>query len=549
MAPYPSVLSTPLPGVRFRRRRRLFERRRRFDWLMLIVAVMALWMAWSTIGWIRDWYEVDVELAGLPGEFIDAAEADSLALEIGIGRGEDSEMATIQIDGEDVTEEAERNGNRFRWQSQPELLTEGEHSIKLTVPRFLFGDATKTWRFTVDHTAPKVRLPTVLDPVVMGEPVKVEGKVEPDARLTVEGREVDLDDGRFELAFDSAPPGPLEVVAVDPAGNRTVQELIVPVRYPGARGVHMSAASWNYDPMREGVLSLIEQGRIDTVQIDIKDEGGIVGHRSSVALANEAGAAKNMYELRDVVKELQDRGVRVVGRVVVFRDPLLASLAKERGESDMVLQSPDGSPHPAYGGFTNIASEEVWDYNIDLALEAVDAGIDDILYDYIRRPEGSLDSMRIPGLQGRPHDAVGGFLEKSHRLLRERGAFQGASVFGIAASRPDPVAQDIGLIARHSDYVSPMVYPALWVKGEYRVPDPVRMPFEIVQKSLADFQEQMADTGKPLVPWLQDFSLGYTYGPAEVQAQIDAARSLGIDSFLMWDPLVSYTTEGLRPLR
>jgi hypothetical protein len=71
------------------------------------------------------------------------------------------------------------------------------------------------------------------------------------------------------------------------------------------------------------------------------------------------------------------------------------------------------------------------------------------------------------------------------------------------------------------------------------------MPYEIITKSLADFQEQMADTGKPLAPWLQDFSLGHPYGPAEVEAQIRAAADLGIDSYFMWDPLVTYTADGL----
>ena len=34
----------------------------------------------------------------------------------------------------------------------------------------------------------------------------------------------------------------------------------------------------------------------------------------------------------------------------------------------------------------------------DIAREAAEAGIDDVLWDYMRRPEGRLDSMYIPGV-------------------------------------------------------------------------------------------------------------------------------------------------------
>jgi hypothetical protein len=50
-----------------------------------------------------------------------------------------------------------------------------------------------------------------------------------------------------------------------------------------------------------------------------------------------------------------------------------------------------------------------------------------------------------------------------------------------------------------------------------------------------------------VVPWLQDFSLGVTYGPNEVREEIRAARDAGIREFLLWDPLVTYTSDALEP--
>ena len=100
-------------------------------------------------------------------------------------------------------------------------------------------------------------------------------------------------------------------------------------------------------------------------------------------------------------------------------------------------------------------------------------------------------------------------------------------------------------MAREVDYIAPLIYPSHWNSGEYDVPDPNRQPYLIVKRSLADFKAAVTGTGARLVPWLQDFSLGVTYGPAEVRAQIDAARSDGVHEFLLWDAAVTYTAAGL----
>jgi hypothetical protein len=49
------------------------------------------------------------------------------------------------------------------------------------------------------------------------------------------------------------------------------------------------------------------------------------------------------------------------------------------------------------------------------------------------------------------------------------------------------------------------------------------------------------------VPWLQDFSLGHVYGPTEVRAQIDAAASLGVPDWLLWNAGATYTAGALDP--
>ena len=57
-----------------------------------------------------------------------------------------------------------------------------------------------------------------------------------------------------------------------------------------------------------------------------------------------------------------------------------------------------------------------------------------------------------------------------------------------------------------------------------------------------------AEAGKGrLIPWLQDFSYGRTYGLADVKAQIEAARLMGARGYLLWNPLGIYTPGALAP--
>jgi hypothetical protein len=81
------------------------------------------------------------------------------------------------------------------------------------------------------------------------------------------------------------------------------------------------------------------------------------------------------------------------------------------------------------------------------------------------------------------------------------------------------------------------------------VADPNRQPYDIVKASLADFVLAVAPTGRPLVPWLQDFSeSGVQYGDAQVQDQIKAATELGVSNWLLWNPDTLYTMDALAPV-
>ena len=63
------------------------------------------------------------------------------------------------------------------------------------------------------------------------------------------------------------------------------------------------------EQLRNGILRLVDEGRIDTVELDLKDDQGIVGYDTTVERARQIGAVTEFYDLDGAVRVLQDRGL------------------------------------------------------------------------------------------------------------------------------------------------------------------------------------------------------------------------------------------------
>ena len=237
-------------------------------------------------------------------------------------------------------------------------------------------------------------------------------------------------DGTFELSVRWAPA--FEVVAVDAQGNQASSTLVTQSALPRMRAVHVTAHAWSHEGLREAVLDLAREGRIDTVQLDIKDEDGVVGYASQVPLAVESGATAAIYDAPAALRQLHDRACRW-------------SAASSRSATRLSRAGPGTTDGPTglsrirpatlsshYGpvAFTNFADPEVRQYNIALAVEAAQLGFDGIMYDYVRRPDGSLTSMNFAGLATTPATAVAGFPAESRYPVHLAGAHLSAVVYG-----------------------------------------------------------------------------------------------------------------------
>lgn len=430
-------------------------------------------------------------------------------------------------------------------------LSEGRHTLVVAGDSsFPFASYRKVVGFRVDSTAPELAVadPDVKDVVA---PVTLTGRASTDSEVTVNGRKVPVDKaGAFKITVAKGTPL-ATVTAVDRAGNTTTKDVSVRGRRPMVRAAHITAIGWGDDTLRGNILTLVRSGKLNAVELDVKDEDGEVGYASQVPLARRIGAAKGYYDARKAIAEIHAAGAQVIGRIVAFRDPLLGAAAWKSGHGEQLVLTPTGQPYDGghYGAlsFTNFADPTVRAYNRDLAVEAARLGFDDILYDYVRRPDGPLSHMRFPGIgSATPEQSITSFVAETRTALRPHAAYLGVSVFGIAATRPTEIAQDIGALVKVTDYIAPMVYPSHWGPGEYGVAQPDTAPYAIVQRSLADFARQAKGTRTEIVPWLQDFSMGSTYGPAEVAEQIKAAAANKMNSFILWNAGACYQGAALQ---
>jgi hypothetical protein len=310
------------------------------------------------------------------------------------------------------------------------------------------------------------------------------------------------------------------------------------------RGVHVTMALASL-PGKLG--EYLTMPGLNTIELDVKDENGRVGFVPvSVPLARQTGAAGPFYDAKEVARQAHVRGVYLIGRVVTFEDPVLAEK-----RPDLAVRTSDGSVwlNNAGLGWTNPYDRRVWRYNVDLAAAAVQAGFDEIQFDYVRFPsDGDLSLIRYPGKHAQAMRwTIPAFTQYAGKRLHPLGARVSVDVFGLSATRDLGIGQLPRRVSRYVDAVYPMVYPSHYNPGEYGISDPNAVPGETVTRSLQDFQRALEGRKARLTPWLQDFSLGRTYTEEDVLSQVAAARAQHTGGFLLWNPEGLYTEPVMEP--
>ncbi|MGQ9829428.1 MAG: putative glycoside hydrolase [Roseiflexus sp.] len=337
-----------------------------------------------------------------------------------------------------------------------------------------------------------------------------------------------------------------------------------------SKALYITAAVASRWSLLTTYFDIIDATELNSIVIDIKsdlrDDLGLVYYDSQVPIVRELGTFKSYMDLRKILDEAKRRGIYTIARVHIFsHDNVLAEAkpewaAKDRITGGIFYDYPAPSIRYAWLDPWN---ENVWEYNIQLSVEAALLGFDEIQYDYIRFPSlefSPTDKDRLLlSREGTPEERwenITELLRRSHRAINGVGAFFSVDVFGYTAFGPSKLlGQNLSMMAEYTDYISPMVYPSHFSPGEFGFDNPAKYPYEVVQKSMAAAYRQVEGKRALLRPWLQDFTLIWVpkellveYTPREVRAQIQAVEEFGASAgWILYDSTNIYHVEALKP--
>ena len=337
--------------------------------------------------------------------------------------------------------------------------------------------------------------------------------------------------------------------------------------YPDAvRGIFVTGHSAGGERF-ERLIDLLGTTELNAMVIDVKEDFGYLTY------IPEEDSKLHEYEIgqpyikdpRAMLERLEEEEIYPIARVVVFKDSALAERKPEWSfqEGNAVWKNRRGE------AFVNPYMKEVWDYNVEIAIEAAKMGFKEIQFDYVRFPEGfenraetlqyskgEYAGEEYDGVQSRV-DAVTDFVAYAREQLKPYGVEVSVDIFGYSATLPEApgIGQNFSRISENVDVISSMIYPSHWT-SYFGIAKPDLEPYRLVDEYAKVENAKLAELEDPPVsrPWLQDFTASYLgagnylkYGKAEVEAQIKALNDNGIDEFLLWNagnnysPGVDYT--------
>ena len=345
-------------------------------------------------------------------------------------------------------------------------------------------------------------------------------------------------------------------VAVRAHGYLRTEQMIIPHQeiklMPFTpRALYLSFYGIGDRSLRESALKLIKETELNALVIDVKGDRGMIAFKSAIPLAAEVGAQKirTLKDVSSLIRYLRENGIYTIARIVTFKDNLLALK-----RPDLAVKAPSGE---VWRDRENLAwvdpfQEEVWDYNINVAIEAAKYGFDEVQFDYVRFPDALGLHFSRPNTAGNRVKAIRGFLMEARSRLYPYNVFLAADIFGYVNwnFNDTDIGQKLEELSPYLDYISPMLYPSGFQFGIPGYRNPVANPYEIVYLTLKKAQERTQLPSVRFRPWLQafrDYAFDRrTFAGKEIKDQIKAVEKFGSNGWMLWNPRNNYGTDGLK---
>ena len=326
------------------------------------------------------------------------------------------------------------------------------------------------------------------------------------------------------------------------------------------RGLYVSGWNIGEPKVLKHFVNLANNTEINTYVIDVKEDDGYLSYPSSVKMVQDLKTSIKKYDPTLTIRALHKNNIRVIGRIVCFKDPVLPLK-----RPDLALKNKKGGVWKDKEGvaWLNPYNKDSWVYLVDIAKEAVKLGFDEIQFDYVRFTyNGDMSAVDFGDTKLEKYEAINGFLAYAREQLPK--IILSADVFGIVCESPadnEGIGQYLELIGKDVDYISPMVYPSHYYKGTsvngQIFPKPDLDPHGIVYNAIAKANSRIskqANYRAKFRPYLQNFTfeeLGegnfQVYGAKQVREQINAVYEAGYKGWIFWNINNDYSEAAFLP--
>lgn len=330
-----------------------------------------------------------------------------------------------------------------------------------------------------------------------------------------------------------------------------------------ARAVYLTGWSAGNMAKLQKIIELSKTTELNAVVIDIKDDDGKVGYDTGIKEVKDIGAWEKKYDVDKAIKVLHENNIYVIGRLVCFKDPILANK-----RLDLAYKSVNGGVWRDNKGraWVNPMNKDSWTYITNIAKEAADKGFDEIQYDYIRFPNGG-DGGNVKlidfGKDFDPNtksDIIAEFLKTSMKEIHEgKNINLSADLFAIAAvgtADDKTLGQNWEKMCADVDYICPMAYPSHYALGQeirgvtFAKPD--LEPYKVVYETLMSGKDRLdkVEHKAKIRAYLQAFTAPWIgkgnwqkYGVQQIKDQIKAVYDAGYEEWILWSPENVYPDE------
>lgn len=291
------------------------------------------------------------------------------------------------------------------------------------------------------------------------------------------------------------------------------------------------------------VLKLIDETEVNAIVVDVKNEFGLTSYKTNVAKANDHGVwyKRTIKDMESFMRLMKEKEIYMIARVVVFKDELQATNYPERA---LKLKNGEIWQNREKMAWVDPFVDESHDYTLAIAEDAAKVGFDEVNFDYIRFPAKADLLYAGEYTQENRTAAIERFLSSAQERLRPYGTFISVDTYGYVCwnSNDTNIGQTAVSLAKHADYLSPMLYPSGFDADTLGFKDPTRHSYEIVKRSI----EQLHAVIDPVRvrPWLQAFK-DYAHGRKQyredrIAEQIQAAYDTNSSGWMLWNPSSSY---------